>query len=51
MLLSLAFSCQNSTEYQNINDFRPDILKQLDGEWIAKGNVADYILTKKSSRY
>jgi len=48
LIMTLAFGCQNSTTGNQINDFRPSILKQLDGEWIANGNVmgddVEYIL-------
>jgi hypothetical protein len=38
-LLLLPVSCANNKTEKQINDFRPDILKKLDGEWIAKGKV------------
>ncbi len=39
LLLPLSISCTNNKTEKQINDFRPSILKQLDGEWIAKGKV------------
>lgn len=48
-LLFLSVSCTYTKTEKQINDFRPSILKQLDGEWIAKGKVmnedVDYNLT------
>jgi len=39
LLLTLSVSCKNVKTEKQINDLRPSILKQLDGEWIAKGKV------------
>lgn len=42
LLLFLSVSCTNEKTEKQINDFRPSLLKQLDGEWIAKGKVMGY---------
>jgi hypothetical protein len=39
LLIFLPVSCTKNNPEKQINDFRPSILKQLDGEWIAKGKV------------
>jgi hypothetical protein len=35
----LIVSCQNETTISENNDHRPLILKKLDGEWLAKGQI------------
>jgi len=44
-----SFSCDHSAEKKITKDYRPEILKRLDGEWKGKGQVmgdsVEYIIT------